>query len=161
MYYYISSDDDDKLPDLVLEPKSEPKEPNLQTTPDNLIVIDSDSSDCESPPAKNAISSLIIPESQIPAVLQVEPQTEVHIVPESPPLKAVKPDVPVQQKKVKFLLKEDDSTNSTESSPDILPDISPDTTPKVPPNSPASSNPDILLMQRLVNIKIQYSKYLI
>ena len=68
MYYYISPDDDDKLPDLVLEPKSEPKEPNLQTTPDNLIVIDSDSSDCESPPAKKASSSLIIPESQIPAV---------------------------------------------------------------------------------------------
>ena len=68
MYYYLSPDDDDKLPDLVLEPKSEPKEPNLQTTPDNLIVIDSDSSDCESPPAKKASSSLIIPESQIPAV---------------------------------------------------------------------------------------------
>ena len=161
MYYYISPDDDGKLPDLVLEPKSEPKEPILQTTPDNLIVIDSGSSDCESPPAKKANSSLIIPESQIPAVPQVEPQAEVQVVPESPPLKAVKPDVPVQKKKVKFLLEEDDSTSSTESSPDVWPDISPDTTPKVHPNSPASANPDILLTQWLVNIKIQYSKYLI
>ena len=144
-----------------MEPKSEPKEPNLQITPDNLIVIDSDSSDCESLPAKKASSSLIIPESQIPAVPQVEPQAEVQVVPESPQLKAVKPHVPVQKKKVKFLLKEHDSTSSTESSPDVLPDISPYTTPKVPPNSPASSNPEILLMRRLVNIKIQYSKYLI
>ena len=71
MYYYISPDDDNKLSDLVLEPKSEPKEPNLQTTPDNQIVIDSDSSDCESPPAKKANSALIIPESQIPAVPQI------------------------------------------------------------------------------------------
>ena len=141
------------MPDLVLEPKSEPKEPILQTTPDNPIVINSDPSDCESPPAKKANSSLIQPESQIPAVPQVEPQAEVQVVPESPPLKAVKPDVPVQKKKVKFLLK-GDSTSSTESSPDVSPDISPDTTPKVPPNSPASANPDILLMQRLVNIKI-------
>ena len=82
-------------------------------------------------------------------------------MPESPPHKAVKPDVPVQKKKVKFLLKEDDSTSSTESSPDVSPDISPDTTTKVPPNSPASANHDILLTQRLVNIKNQYSKYLI
>ena len=139
MYYYISPDDDDKLPNLVLEPKTEAKEPNLQTTPGNPIVIHSDSSDCESPPAKKASSSLIIPESQILAVPQVEPQAEVQVVPESPPLKAVKSDVPVQKKKVKFLLKEDDSTSSTESSPDVSPDISPDTTPKVPPNSPASS----------------------
>ena len=91
----------------------------------------------------------------------MELQAEVQVVPESPPLKAVKPDVPVQKKKVKFHLKEDESTSSTESSPDVLPDISPDTTHKVPLNSPASSNPDILLMQRLVNIKIQYSNYLI
>ena len=68
MYHYISPDDDGLLPDLVLEPKSEPKEPNLQTTPDNPFVIDSDSSDCESPPVKKASSSLIIPESQILAV---------------------------------------------------------------------------------------------
>ena len=71
---------------------------------------------------------------------------------ESPPQNNVMPDVPVlvQKKKVKFLLKEDDSRNSKESSLDVLPDISPDTTPKVPPNSPApaSSDPDILLMQR-------------
>ena len=60
----------------ILEPKSEPKEPNVQTTPDNLIVIDSDSSDYESPPAKN---KLIIPKSQIPAV----PHNGVQIV-ESP-----------------------------------------------------------------------------
>ena len=92
---------------------------------------------------------------------EVEPQAEVQVVPESPPLKAVKPHVPVQKKKVKFLLKEDDSTSSTESSPDVSPDISPDTTPKVPPNTRASSNPDILLTQRLVDIKIQYSKYLV
>ena len=106
MYYYISSDDDDHLPDLVLEPKSESKEPYVQTTPDNPIVIDSDSSDCESPPAKKASSQLIIPESQIPAV----PHGEVQIV-ESPQQNNVKPDVPVpvQKKKVKFLLKEDDS----------------------------------------------------
>ena len=62
------------------------------------------------------------------------------------------PYVPVlvQKKKVKFLLKEDDSKSSKESSPDVLPDISLDTTPKVPPNSPApaSSDPDILLTQR-------------
>ena len=46
LYHYIfPDDDDDKLPDLVLEPKSEPKDPNLQTTPDNPIVIDSNSSD--------------------------------------------------------------------------------------------------------------------
>ena len=76
MYYYISPDDDDHLPDLVLEPKSEPKEPNVQTTPDNPIVIDSDSSDCESVPAKKASSQLIIPKSQIPAV----PHGKVQIV---------------------------------------------------------------------------------
>ena len=90
-------------------------------------MIDSDSSDCESPPAKKASSSLIIPESQIPAVPQIEPQAEVQVVQESSPLKAVKPDIPVQKKKVKFLLKEDESTSSTESSPDVLPDFSPDT----------------------------------
>ena len=85
------------------------------------------------------------------------PGSKVQVVPESPPLEAVKPDVPIQKKKVKFLLKEEDSTSSTESSPDVLPDMSPNTTPKIPPNSAASSNPDILLTQRLVNIKIQYS----
>ena len=62
------------------------------------------------------------------------------------------PDVPVlvQKKKVKFLLKEDDSKSSKESSPDVSPDISLDTTPKMSPNSPAlaSSDPDILLAQR-------------
>ena len=56
MYYYISPDDDEKLPDLVLEQKSEPKEPIFQTTPDNPIVIDSVSSDCDSPAAKKANS---------------------------------------------------------------------------------------------------------
>ena len=130
-----------------MEPKSEPKEPKVQTTPDNPGLIDSDSSDCESPPAKKASFQLIIPKSQIPAV----PHGKVQIV-ESPPQNNVKPDVPVpvQKKQVKFLLKEDDSKSSKESSPDVLPDISPDTTPKVPPNSPApaSSDPDILLMQR-------------
>ena len=99
------------------------------------------------PPARKANSSLIIPESQIPAVPQVKPQAEVQVASESPPLKAVKPDVPVQKKKFKFVLKEDDSTSSTESSPDVSSDISPDTTPKVPPNSPTSANPDILLTQ--------------
>ena len=108
---------------MVLEPKSEPKEPNVKTTPDNPIVIDSDSSDCESPPAKKASSQ---PESQIPAV----PNGKVQIV-ESPPQNNVKPDVPVpvQKKKVKFLLNEDDSKSSKESSPDVSPDISLDTTP--------------------------------
>ena len=76
-----------------MEPKSEPKEPNVQTTPDNVIMIDSDSSDCESPPAKKASPQLIIPKSQIPAV----PHGEVQIV-ESPPLNNVKSDVPVQKK---------------------------------------------------------------
>ena len=54
-YIFPDDDDDDKLPDLGLEPKSEPKDPDLQT-PDNPIVIDSDSSDCESPPAKKSHS---------------------------------------------------------------------------------------------------------
>ena len=147
---------------IVLEPKSEPKEPNLQTTPDYLIVIDSDSDDCESPPVKKSHSALTIPESQIPAVCQIEPQAEVKVVPESPPVQAVEPDVqnnvkpdvpvqndvqpdvPVQKKKVKFLLIENESTSSS----DVSPDVSLDTTPKVPPNSPASSNPDLLLTQR-------------
>ena len=131
-----------------MELKSEPKDPNLQTTPDNPIVIDSDSSDCESPPVKTSHSSLTIPESQIPAVGQIEPQAEVQIVPESPPVKDVNPDVqnavqPEQKKKVQFLLKDESTTTS-----DVLPDVSPDTTPKVPPNTPASSNPDTLFMQR-------------
>ena len=150
MYYYIFPDDDDeKLPDLVLELKSEPKDPNLQTTPDNPIVIDSDSSDCESPPVKKSHSSLTIPGSQIPAVAQIEPQAEVQVIPESPPVKDVNPDVqnavqPKQKKKVQFLLKADESTNTSY----VSPDVSPDTTPQVPPNTPASSNPDTLLMQR-------------
>ena len=97
MYYYISPDDDHHLPDLVLEHKSEPKEPNVQTTPDKPIVLDSDSSDCKSSPAKKASSQLIIPKSQIPTV----PHGKVQIV-ESPPQNNVKPDVPVpvQKKKV-------------------------------------------------------------
>ena len=77
-----------------MAPKSEPKKPNVQTTPDNPIVIDSDSSDCESPPAKKASSQLIIPESQIPAV----PHSEAQIV-ESPPQNNVKPVVPVPVQK--------------------------------------------------------------
>ena len=63
LYYYVSPDDNDHLPDLVLAPKTEPKEPCVQTTPHSPIVINSDSSHCESPPAKKASSQLIIPES--------------------------------------------------------------------------------------------------
>ena len=64
--------------------------------------------------------------------------------------------VPLQvppKKKVTFQIKKDDSPVEP-MSPDVSPDVSPDTTPKVQPNSSVSSQPDVLLTQRLVQVKI-------
>ena len=53
------------------------------------------------------------------------------------------------KEKVTSQIKKDDSPAEPMS-----PDVSPETTPKVPPNSPVSSQPDALLTQRLVQVKI-------
>ena len=168
------ADDDDTLPDLKV-PKTEPTEPKLQTTPDDPIIIDSDS-DCNLPPVKKPHSPAkcpVIKESQeeFPPIqvsdvqvipnsqpLQVPPQVPIQVPPEVP-LQVppqVPPQVPAQvppEKKVTFQIKIDDSA-AERMSPDVSPDVSPDTTPKVPPNLPVSSQPDVLLRQRLVQVKI-------
>ena len=160
-------------------PKTEPTEPKLQTTPDDPIIIDSDS-DCNLPPVKKPHSPAkspvikesqeefppvqvsdvqVIPDSQSLQVppqvpLQVPPEVPLQVPPQVPP--EVPPQVPLQvpsKKKVTFQIKKDDSP-AEPMSPDISPDVSPDTTPKVPPNSPVSSQPDVLLTQRLVQVKI-------
>ena len=152
-------------------PKTEPTEPKLQTIPDDLIIIDSDS-DCNLPPVKKPQSPAkfqvieesqeefppiqvsdvqVIPNSQL---LQVPPQVPLQVPPEVP-LQVppqVSPQVPLQvppKKKVTFQIKKDDSPAEPMS-----PDVSPDTTSKVPPNSPMSSQPDVLLTQKLVQVKI-------
>ena len=136
-------------------PKTKPTEPKLQTTPDDPIIIDSD---CDSPPVKKPHSLAkcpVIKESQeeFPPI-QV---SDVQVIPNSQPLQVppqVPPQVPLQvpaKKKVTFQIKKDDSPAEPMSS-----DVSPDTTPKVPPNSPVSSQPDVLLTQRLVQVKIYY-----
>ena len=154
--------------------KTEPTEPKLQTTPDDPIIIDSDS-DCNSPPVKKPHSQAkcpVIKESQeeFPRIqvsdvqvipnsqpLQVPPQVPLQVPPEEP--LQVSPQVPPQvppKKKVTFQIKKDDSP-AEPMSPDDSPDVSPDTTPKVLPNSPVSSQPNVLLTQRLVQVKIYLS----
>ena len=148
-------------------PKTEPTEPKLQTTPDDPIIIDSDS-DSDSPPVKKCHSPAkcpVIKESQEEfSPIQV---SNVQVIPDSQPLQVppqvplqvppkVLPQVPLQvppKKKVTFQNKKDDSP-AEPMSPDVSPDVSPDTTPKVPPNSPVSPQPDVLLVQRLVQVKI-------
>ena len=95
-------------------PKTEPTEPKLQTTPDDPIIIDSDS-DCDSPPVKKPHSPAkcpVIKESQeeFPPI-QV---SDVQVIPDSQPLQVppqVPPQVPLQvpAKKVTFQIKKDDS----------------------------------------------------
>ena len=152
-------------------PKTEPTEQKLQTTPDDPIIIYSDS-DCNLPPAKKPHSPAkcaVIKESQeeFPPIqvsdvqvipdsqpLQVPPQVPLQVPPEVP--LQVPPQVPLQvppKKKVTFQIKKDDSP-AEPISPDVSPGVSPDITPKLPPNSPMSSQPDVLLTQRLVQVKI-------
>ena len=150
--------------------KTEPTEPKLQTTPDDPIIIDS-GSDCGLPLVKKSHSLAkcpVIKESQeeFPAIqvsdvqvipdsqpLQVPPQVPLQVPPQGP-LQVppqVPPQVPLQvppKKKVTFQNKKDDSPAEPMS-----PDVSPDKTPKVPPNSPVSSQSDVLLTQRLVQVK--------
>ena len=126
-------------------PKTEPTEPKLQTTPDDPIIIDSD---CNLPPVKRPNSPAkcpVIKESQKEfSPIQV---SDVHIIPYTQPLQEppqVPPQVPLQvpaKKKVTFKIKKDDSPAEPMS-------------PKVPSNSPVSSQPDVLLTQRLVQVKI-------
>ena len=94
IYNIIFADDDDILSDLKV-PRTEPTESKLQTTPDDPIIIDSDS-DCDSPPVKKPHSPakcLVIKESQ-----KEFPPTQVsdiQIIPNSQPLQ-VAPQVPLQ-----------------------------------------------------------------
>ena len=92
-------------------PKTEPTEPKLQTTPDDPIIIDSDSV-CDSPPVKKPHSPAKCPvikksQEEFPPV-QV---SDVQVIPDSQPLQ-VPPQVPLQvpaKKKVTFQIKKDDS----------------------------------------------------
>ena len=149
----IDSDSDCDLPP-VKKPHSPAKCPVIKESQEEFLPIQV--SDVQVIPNSQPLQ---VP-PQVP--LQVPPEVPLQVPPQVPhevPLQVppeVPPQVPLQvlpKKKVTFPIKKDDSP-AEPMSPDVSPDVSPDTTPKVPPNSPVSSQPDVLLTQRLVQVKI-------